>query len=552
MKNAFLLLSMGLFLGMNSLARITDNQIVFKHDAGVLKIETKKGFHLNAEGPANATFDGLEALFKPSPKTEKLFAFKVPENTKKAKISFYVCDDKKTVCEQHQQEVNLAELKAGTAATPAKTSKIVTDAAKDPGEVSVEQLLISQNGKPTLLVFSAPWCPACIRMQTETYPVGNVPAQLKKVNFVKLNSDLPENYDLSEKLHVKAIPTIILLNTDGEEVFRWLDFQPPGAFAKSLNQEIKKVATSKNSLEKRAALGDADAISMVGQLYYNALYYSQAVRWLSLSKKAEDQKLKLAAEVGNAQDSSEAEPTEYLRTLEKAMVLTSSSIDQIRWMVDWIEKKKEMGPLSNDIKTRAQNLLVQIENKIKNRNQLVKEFKQSTFGEAAGFEVAEANLMRSRIFEALEQKIEKESSDQKVIQSLKNRKFTVAKPGEMLIGVAYLREGGEKKRVDKMYNDLIKKFPKTYVYYEKYSRYLLKEKDLDKSLANAEQAVQYAEGNQPQLFLLKARVLKELNQKEKVLETVNAAHQLKDIQHVRFKKTVAQLNKLKEEAASTK
>lgn len=554
MKNKFTLFSIGLLLGFTAYARLTDNQIIFKTEGQFLKIEPKKGFHLNAEAPANATFDALEAIYKPIQKTERLFVFKLVDKTKKAKLSFYVCDDKKTVCEQHHDEVNLATLKTEAAIPPAtRGSFVVTDTAQAPDQIATEQLLLSKNGKPTLLIFSAPWCPACIRMQTETYPAAAVSTQLKKVNFVKLNSDLPENYDLSEKFHVKAIPTLILLNPQGKEIYRWLDYQAAGAFAKSLNQEIKKIDFSKDSLEKKASLGDAEAISKVGLLYYNSLDCNQAAKWLSLSKRVEDKKFKLAADVSCAQEESEKDDKamqEYLATLEKAIVLSPSSMDQTRWMVDWIEKKKELKQFSAEVQKKAESLLEKFGKQIKNSKQLAQDFQKSTYGDAVGFELAEAYLMRSRLFAVLENKAEKEKSDQQIINFIKDKKFNVNKPGEMLIGVAYLRETKEKIKVDQMYNQLIARYPKTYVYYEKYSRYLLKEKALDKSLANADQAITYAEGNQPQLFLLKARILKELNQNEKVIEIVNAAIQLKDIQHVRFKKTLVQLNKLKEEVVT--
>ena len=95
MKNKLVLLSLGLLFGLMANARITDNQIIFKNEGGFLKLEPKKGFHLNAEAPANATFDALEALYKPVQKTEKLFTFQINDKVKKVKLSFYVCDDKK-------------------------------------------------------------------------------------------------------------------------------------------------------------------------------------------------------------------------------------------------------------------------------------------------------------------------------------------------------------------------------------------------------------------------------------------------------------------------
>lgn len=553
MKNLFFIISSLFFVFSNAYGRKTDNQIDFKIEASFLRLEPKKGFHLNAEAPANATFDALEALYQPVQKTEKLFTFLLVGKAKKAKLSFYVCDDKKTVCEQHQPEITLANLKVASASptpVPKKVGFVVTDTNQHPSDIAKEQLLVSKNDKPTLLIFSAPWCPACIRMQTETYPKKQVSEQLKKVNFVKVNSDLPENYELSEKFRVKAIPTLILLNTDGEETYRWLDFQAAPVFAKALSTEIKKVSLTKGSLEKKALLGDVDAISQLGQISYNTLDCAEAIKWFSMSKKLQDQKFKFAAEISCADAESgqgEKQMTDYLKTLEKAITLTPSTVDQNRWLVDWIEKKIELKQNSDQVKEKAQQLLVKLESRLKNEKQLAVDFKQSTFGETEGFEIAETHLMRSRLFKALGDADSKNLSDQKIRDSLKNKKFSVEKPGEMLIAIFYLRESGEKEKVEKMYADLIRKYPETYVYYEKYARYMLNEKSFQSALDHSDKALAYAEGNQPQLYLLKARILKEMNQPEKMVETIAAANQLKDIQHVRFKKTLAQLNQLKDE-----
>ena len=68
-------------------------------------------------------------------------------------------------------------------------------------------------------------------MQTETYNKPEVIGNLQKINFLKLNSDLVENYEVFEKFKIKAIPTMILLDKNGTEVYRWLDFQGPKNFA---------------------------------------------------------------------------------------------------------------------------------------------------------------------------------------------------------------------------------------------------------------------------------------------------------------------------------
>ena len=92
-----------MLLSLAAWSRLTDDKAEIKIDKEQISLTAKKSFHLNKEAPASATFDNLEAVFKPTIKTEKLFTFKKTEKAKIANVSFYVCDDKNTVCEQHKK-----------------------------------------------------------------------------------------------------------------------------------------------------------------------------------------------------------------------------------------------------------------------------------------------------------------------------------------------------------------------------------------------------------------------------------------------------------------
>ena len=550
-----------MFSYKNAYARLTDGQVQIKVDKKAIQIFPKKNFHLNAEAPAFVVFDALEAQHKPAVKTEKQISFNILAKTKVARLSYYVCDDKKTVCEQHQEKLNLdgtnesvvrqqnqTNRLSDTTVTDSKlTSRVTSEASENKSSL---MSLKSQDGRPTLLVFSAPWCPACVRMQTETYHQPQVDRIIKKINFKKLNSDLTENYQLSEQFHVKAIPTLILLNAQGQEVYRWLDFQQANTFAQSLSAQLKKVNEDQNYLVGKASLGDEAAISKLGLLNYNALNFVEAIKWFSLSKKEDDLKFKLAAEVSLAQDSAdenEVKKKEYYEALDKAMFLTTSTLDRWRWFVDWIEKKKEEAPLSKAVESKAEGVLQSVEIVIQQKNKQAKLFTESTYGDTQSFELAELYLLQSRIYKSLGRQPEALDRDKKIIDVISAKKLSVDKPGEMLIAIAYLREAQEKTLVEKFYNQLITKYPNTYVYYEKMARFVLKDKKADKALALVEKALQYPEGNEPQLYLLKARILKDLDQKEKLSEVLNQALAYKEINHERFKKTLAQLNKIKDE-----
>lgn len=526
-----------LFFALSAVARLTDDQVVIKIEKNQIKITPKKGFHLNEEAPASVTFDSLEANFKPAVKKETLFTFSKDPKVKKGTLTFYVCDDKKTVCEQHQKSLNFisGQIKASVSSPMPLTGKTYN--------------LKSENKKPTLLVFSAPWCPACIRMQTETYNKPEVISKIRKVNLLKLNSDLIENYEIAEKFKIKAIPTMIMLDPQGNETYRWLDFQPAKEFAPSLEMQINRVNAAAGIL-RNAELGDPIAASILAFKAYNTLDYTEALKWFSLTKSKKDQKFKLSAEVMLAQESAEANEKlieDYVQILEKAILLTTSKVDQIRWTIDYLEKKKELKQINDVLIARSKALFADLDKLAGNKDLADKSFQESTYGNYEGFESEELLWLKGRLAGIFELNDLKAKTDSETIALINKRKLSDSRPGEMLMAISYLREAGDIQRVAELYERLIKKYPTTYVYYEKYARFLLKNKNLEKALAMTNKAVKYSEGNSPQLALLKSQLLKDLNKKSEALTVIDETLKTDVISHKRFAKTVKRLNELKEE-----
>ena len=67
-------------------AGITDNQINIKVTGNVIELVPNKGFHINDKAPASATYDNLEAIYKPKIKTEQKMTFHVLPKTKKTNL----------------------------------------------------------------------------------------------------------------------------------------------------------------------------------------------------------------------------------------------------------------------------------------------------------------------------------------------------------------------------------------------------------------------------------------------------------------------------------
>ncbi len=494
-------------------------------------LTVKKGFHFNDKAPASAVFDDLEAKFKPTVKTEQKFTFKVVEKTKKAKLNYYVCDDAKTVCEPHDQVVELTAKRTATDAAPYDRAVAADAPAK-------------KYDKITLLKFSAPWCPACIRLKSETMNKPQVKALLKKVNFEEINIDLVENEKISDQYGVKAIPTVILVNEQGEEIKRWLDYQPAKSFAPELQAALKETQ-SINQLVAKAETGDEKAATTLGYNSYSKMIWKDAAKWFSFSKGAKELNYKLASEINYASDEMGESPESkkaYQQALEKGFTLSSSVLDQTRWKLDYLEQLKEQGhPIQTDAIKALQFQLAEI----KNSKDLKGLFAKSTLGDNENFEKAEVLDMTARLYKLTDDKENAKKTQSELAAAVDKVKLSTKLPGQMISAIWYYGQAGVPEKSEPLLKQLIKAYPKTYVYYQRYASFLTKQKRNDEALAQANLALEFKEGNEPQLSLAKVKILKELGKKDEAITLIDNALKITEAYPTKYKRTQTALTDIK-------
>ena len=98
------------------------------------------------------------------------------------------------------------------------------------------------DGKPVFIDFYADWCAPCKELDRKTFPDPTVVEQAKNFTMVKVDCTAPnENIKaFMEKFQVTGMPTLIFLNTKGEELkrLREIGFINAEEFVKRMNETL--------------------------------------------------------------------------------------------------------------------------------------------------------------------------------------------------------------------------------------------------------------------------------------------------------------------------
>ena len=95
----------------------------------------------------------------------------------------------------------------------------------------------SQSGKLVLIDFSAEWCAACKVLEAQVFSDATVIEALQDYVFVEVDTDA---FPASAKAHdVVGMPTLLVLNSDGEELYRNVGLITPEEFSETLYNLLK-------------------------------------------------------------------------------------------------------------------------------------------------------------------------------------------------------------------------------------------------------------------------------------------------------------------------
>lgn len=91
----------------------------------------------------------------------------------------------------------------------------------------------ASSGKPVMIDFYADWCHWCRKLDSETYSDAKVKELLTNFICVKINGD--KKPDLVSRYAVKGYPTVVFLDTEGDEISRVSGYLGPDEMAEKMS-----------------------------------------------------------------------------------------------------------------------------------------------------------------------------------------------------------------------------------------------------------------------------------------------------------------------------
>ena len=116
-----------------------------------------------------------------------------------------------------------------------------------------------QNGSLLMVDFYTDWCGWCKKLDSDVYTDATVSTSSRKFASVKVNAE-KEGLSLATKFHITGFPTIMFLDSSGNEFARIDGYRPAAEFAQTLDG-IEKAWTDYPTLTSALKTNPNDGVS---------------------------------------------------------------------------------------------------------------------------------------------------------------------------------------------------------------------------------------------------------------------------------------------------
>ncbi len=122
--------------------------------------------------------------------------------------------------------------------SPPDASDAQTSGEAEPSPIDSALSTASQEGKLVLVDFSAEWCAACKVLESQVLSDASVIEALNDYVFVAVDTDAYP--DATSAYNVVGMPTLVIVNAAGEELFRNVGLIEPEELSQKLNDLAAK------------------------------------------------------------------------------------------------------------------------------------------------------------------------------------------------------------------------------------------------------------------------------------------------------------------------
>lgn len=520
----FILLSLVFWLNSNADITAIPKESLLQDAASksvvneVLKFLPKAGNHFNLKAPQMC---GKFQAYEKSAQEVKC-QFPVPGEHK---ITLNICDDAETFCKTERFPIKVTAPRGFVRTnSPSRQTMVYVPKGERPAPPGFLQnnpaIALAQAKKQKklmLIAFSAHWCPACNMLSELVYPDKTFKDSTKNLVKILLDVDSDISWGWKDKFRVGGYPTIVIANSNLEEIGRLVGYRTTAALLKWLESqkllanETLEIAEAKiHDYDKNPNYDEKeqnnDRRLRVGQWYFDRGEFEKAVTYFDTLTIAKAIRLKKLAVLNLLKF--ENDKAKLLDMYEKLIGEYPADIEYTSWVEG----------LSNLDKEKAKKYLDLVEKNIV-------DWSSSEAIAEEDYSVADLREVQAQIFKNLG---DEEKSKEKYMlcatfyeEMAKKSNLKLAR-GPNLERAYCLLNSGQVVQAKDLYQKMATAYHGEFAFTYNFASALMELNDLKPAYKNIKLAYQNSYGdNFLRAATLKAKIEMKMNKKNDAVKTIN-------------------------------